>query len=102
MDSYKLLVDGIGQIQNNNLKEQAIEELFNCESFSTLFASSNDTIVKLLEFIFQDESEWIQYWLWELDFGKEATRLGAFDANNEPIPLSTVNDLYNLLLKNMP
>ena len=43
-------------------------------------------------------SEWISYWLWELNFGESYEDGCVEDANGENIKLKTVEDLYNFLL----
>ena len=40
----------------------------------------------------------IEYFIWELDFGKKYTE-GCYTINNENIPLATAEDLWNLLNK---
>jgi len=56
------------------------------------------TTVTLLENVMNDKDQWISYWLWELDFGQR-NDLMVTDENGETIPLTTVVDLYNLLIK---
>ncbi len=53
-----------------------------------------------LETQMQDESEWIRYWVWELDCGKEY-KPGTVTEENKNIPLRTPEDLWNLLNKNL-
>lgn len=56
-------------------------------------------IVKLLQVAFNDNHEhsWIEYFLWELNFGEENYRLKATDKDGKNIPLSTAGELYDLL-----
>lgn len=42
-----------------------------------------------------DENEWIDYYLWELDFGKHS---GKVMVDDKEIELTTPSDLYNLLI----
>jgi hypothetical protein len=42
---------------------------------------------------------WIEYFLWELDFGKENWRLKVTDKGKE-IPMSTAEELYDFLKHN--
>lgn len=58
------------------------------------------TIVELLNFIFEDESDWLGYWLWELDFGKKYNE-GSVTLDGKNISLKTIEDLYNMLIDNM-
>ena len=59
------------------------------------------TVIDLLEFIFNDENQWINYWIFELEFGKDYEDGDAKDADGSNIPLKTVEDLYDLLVRNM-
>lgn len=61
--------------------------------------SVNSTIT-LLDKIFCDDSEYplIDYWVYELDFGKN-WRPGCVTDNGIDVKLETVSDLYDLLLK---
>lgn len=56
-------------------------------------------IVKLLQVAFNDNHEhsWIEYFLWELNFGEENFRLKATDKDGKNIPLSTAGELYDFL-----
>ena len=54
-------------------------------------------IIELLEKLCDDTGEWISYFLYELDFGKNYPNLCAFDENDEPIPMSTAEELYDFL-----
>ena len=58
-------------------------------------------ILSLMEFIFNDKEEWISYWIYELDWGKEYEDGIIKDKNGLSIKLQTAKDLYNVLLKNM-
>ena len=60
-----------------------------------------ETVVDLLEFIFNDENQWISYWIFELDFGKNYEDGWVTQKDGAVIPLKTVEDLYDLLVKNM-
>ena len=52
----------------------------------------------LLRHIFNDKSDWIAYWVWELDFG-DRDELTAVTENGKEIPLKTTKDLYTMLIK---
>ena len=40
---------------------------------------------------------WIEYFLWELNFGEENYRLKVYDENKKEIPMSTAAELYDFL-----
>ena len=55
---------------------------------------------KLLEFIFNDENQWISYWIFELEFGERYEDECIKWEDGEVIPLKTAEDLYDLLIRN--
>ena len=58
-----------------------------------------ETIIGILENAFDDKGKWIEYYIWELDFGRKNDSLKCWDKNDVEIPLTTVDDLYRLLTK---
>lgn len=65
---------------------------------SNIFPSSElDTIISLLQFIFDDKEQWISYWIYELDFGSKYQDGMIQDKDGNNIQLKTVDDLYDLL-----
>lgn len=60
----------------------------------------SEDVVTLLEFIFDDRDEWISYWIFELDFGKEYEDGYIKDRDGKHIPLKTSDNLYDLLVDN--
>ena len=65
--------------------------------------TGNDTLVNafmdLLGVLCKDEDEWIDWWIWECDFGKGATM--RLPGSDEDIHLKTAGDLYDLLSDNI-
>ena len=57
--------------------------------------------LSLLGFIFQDDVHWIDYWAYELDFGRRYKYGMAAYANGENISLKTAEELYEFLVKNL-
>lgn len=57
-----------------------------------------DALIKVLEAVMNDTNKWIQYYLYELDCGRENWRLKV-KINNEDVPLSNASELYYLLIK---
>jgi hypothetical protein len=56
-----------------------------------------NALIDILEDVTNDNAGWIEYFLWELDFGKENWRLKIYDKDKKEIPLSSIDDLWNLL-----
>lgn len=60
-----------------------------------------DTTIMLLDRIFKDESEYplIDYWVFELNCGENWTPSSVTDDNGDSIPLKTISDLYDELVR---
>ncbi len=56
--------------------------------------------VNLLKQLLHDKSEWIDYYIWELNFGKEYTK-DTVTEQGKPVKLKSIIDLWNLLINNL-
>lgn len=56
-----------------------------------------DALVKVLKKEMDDNGDWINYYLWELNCGKENHRSIVKDGDGKVIPLSNANELYDML-----
>jgi hypothetical protein len=45
------------------------------------------------------DARWIGYWIYELDYGKKAKRDTVKGNDDKNIPIKTIDDLYNMLVK---
>ena len=59
----------------------------------------HNAIIQMLELIFNDKDEWIKHYIQELNFGEENYRLKVIGKNGKEIPLTTIQDLFNILTK---
>lgn len=79
---------------------EAIGKVFT-EPHSYMLQYDNHKIVNALVLALSesmdDDENWIEYYLWELDFGKRNADLKAYDAQGAEIPLSNAGELYDLL-----
>lgn len=67
-----------------------------------LFSAHLDTLVKVLSRMFQDEDGWLEWWLWECDYGRDELLLStAYDADGNRIPMGTAEDLYAHLVRGL-
>ena len=55
-------------------------------------------LVKVLTEAMQDKGEWIDYFIYELNMGKEY-QPGSVTVDGEDVKLATIDDLYDLLVK---
>ena len=60
-----------------------------------------ETVIDLLEFIFNDKEQWIRHWIWALDFGNDYEEGDVKSPNGNIISLETTEDLYNLLVSDI-
>lgn len=83
-------------------KEHAkkLEEIF---PDSTIMPSYSEELIGAIVDALKVEmcdSDWIDYYMYELDFGRKNKQLKAYDENGVEMPLSTPEDLYDLLENN--
>lgn len=57
-------------------------------------------VVSLLEIILNDKAEWISYWAWDNDFGRKLELGAVKDADGVPIPITTIEELWDFLVDN--
>ena len=65
-----------------------------------LMISHEDIVVKLLETMFNDY-DYISYWLYELNYGRNYENGCLKEATGKNINISTPEKLYDFLVKNM-
>lgn len=58
-------------------------------------------IVDLLKLHFSDKEEWIEYFMYELDYGKRYKPNMIIDENGNDISMCNSDELYDLLISNM-
>lgn len=65
---------------------------------SLVMPSQDYVIVDLLAKIFDDQNEWISYWVYKLDCGRKYEDGTVTDKDGGIIKLKTIGDLWNLLI----
>lgn len=91
------------------IKDQHDHDIKCSEAFKTIlphdFISNYDNhylmdaLLLLLKSIYNDTGQWIEYYIYDKDFGRN-TKLKVWDEDDKEIPLTTFEDLYNMLIKN--
>lgn len=103
MLSKELFIETIDFIRDRNDQENKIHQMFKEEFTDGIFWPYNryeNQLVKVLTEIMDDkETEWISYYCWEKDFGRDS-RLQVFDKDGKEIHLISSEDLWNLLTQN--
>lgn len=80
---------------NDTLQELDDDNMSWCFIYSTPIR----IIQSLLEKVMNDcKGGWISYYCWELDFGRDYTEGCVENEDGVPVPLSTPDDLYNILI----
>ena len=74
--------------------EYQLSELFDADI--VIHDNVVDALIELLEKVFHDEDGWIDYYIFETDFGKEHRKITTDEGTT--IQLGNVHDLYNLLI----
>jgi hypothetical protein len=82
---YKDFIDAIYEV--------AHVDVFECEPVQNLEDELFNTLEKIIG---DEESQWISYWVYELDFGKKY-HPGTVTVEGENIPFKTVEDLWIFL-----
>lgn len=73
-------------------------EYINVEVMDNLYLPCN-SLINLLSEQFNDESDWIGYWVYDLDLGTK-WKEGTVIDNGKDVKLKTVEDLYVMLIGN--
>lgn len=93
MDNYRSMFDFTDEMNE-------VFKKYNCDG-EVFPPMCTETVIDLLEFIFNDKNQWISYWIFELEFGERYEDGDIKNGNGEVIPLKTTEDLYDLLVRNM-
>lgn len=108
--SKELFVETIEKIKqqyNHDLQcAEKLKDVFPNAFIANLMYENHyimNQLVKLLQVAFNDETEYsmIEYFLWELDFGKKNNELSAYRADKSKIDLSNAGKLYDYLTENI-
>lgn len=106
-----LFIETIEKIKQQHLHDVKCSELLN-QVYSNGFQANlmyenhllMNQVIKILQVQMNDENghhSWIEYFLWELDFGKKNKELQAFRQDNSVIDLSDAGKLYDYLTENI-
>lgn len=60
----------------------------------------NSALLRVLTDVMQDKEKWIEYFCFELEFGKKNNHLKAYSHDKKEIPLKNSSDLYDFLITN--
>ena len=81
-------------------KDRELTKILNTEGFVNFSSNIIEQLILLLEKLMDDEEDqWIQYWLWELDFGKDWKVGKVTTTKGTDVRLKTTKDLYEALVR---
>lgn len=101
MITIEQLTDNIEFLKKRHAQIDAINnalENFNPD-FPTYFPSDDEMETRLVESLereLEDECHWLYYFIYDLDFGRQED-IAIWDKDDKPIPLHTVQELWNLI-----
>lgn len=88
------------QLELDKKNSDLLGEVFT-DSYLIMYPNSIiiEAVISFLEDYFNDEGEWVSYFVYELDFGEKWYSDCVLDSDGKNIPLKTIEDLYNFLIK---
>ena len=105
MISKKKFIKYLNRLKALNQEIDEINKAYNNSKFFSLdisFYEYEELIIDMLEEVFQDkEGRWIDYFVYDLEFGTRWKKDMITDKNDKDIPLKNEEDLYNLLMENL-
>ncbi len=101
----KMFIEAIGEIKKQHDHDRKCSDAFKVilpHDYTSGYDNHKLTnqLVKILAIAFNDNNSesWIEYYLWELDFGKKYKDGCARNADGSNIDLSTAGKLYDFLI----
>ena len=102
MINKEYFVKCINFIKERDKQQQKINDMFTDEFEDSIFypyMKYETAFVDLLSKVMEDDGEWISYFIYELDFGKNYKDGMVEDENGNYIPMGTAEELYDFLIK---
>lgn len=99
-EEFERYIDSIQMVFNVENSLMAISSDVRAKSkneFTLYFPSLITEVIELLEKAVDDKDDWISYFIFELDFGKQNDILQVKDSDGNIIPLRTTKDLWNII-----
>ena len=96
-EQFKKIMNELKQTWDFNEDYNKLFKSHNVDGYIML-PDATEQAIALLEIIFHDVNHWISYFVYELNWGKDY-KLGDIVIDGEMFDLSTVDNLYDLLMK---
>lgn len=99
MLSKKTFVETINFLKEQSEKVETFNKLGNeiFGDFDIYLFKDEDRIVKLLAEAMDDRFEWLEYFIYENDYGKDLRPDSVQEADGTPIDITTAEKLYDFL-----
>ena len=95
---YNDLQDKIQELFKDNIDNQEMDFM----NAGSICVGHETIVVKLLENMFNDRGNWISWWLYEQDYGRNVNIDDVFDEEiGKFVDLTTPEKLYDYLIKEM-
>ncbi len=100
LTTFKKAIEAIKKQSEKELKFcDALEDIIDGRFVPEMSTDILHALIECLEDTMSDKDEWISWWIYEKDFGKNK-KMTAHYENGKNIKLDTVEDLYKFLKKN--
>lgn len=80
--------------KNQENWQKTFNEMFNGHFVPTYCNELEIAIIEILKTIYNDKCT-LDWWIYEMDFGKNCHKGSMSDENGNNIPMKTINDVYN-------
>lgn len=98
MINFELFEKSLMTIKEYSDKDQVLMDLVG-EGVGTYTCDYGEVVISLLKSHFNgDVDEWIEWWMWDCDFGEDHCLYSPADSDEE-ISLSDVKEFYEFLIK---
>lgn len=93
IDSIKMVLD----VENSLMAISSDVRTKSKSEFTLYYPSLISEVIELLGKAVDDKDDWIGYFIFEMDFGKQNDVLQVKDCDGNEIPLKTTKDLWNII-----
>lgn len=92
----------IAEIKDIDDRHEKLNDVLSkvCLDSILIFPTLKDSILEYLSLVFNDTSNWIYYYVCDLNYGKD-WHLGCVTFNNDDYKLETPEELYDLLIESI-
>jgi len=101
LKTFKNIIKAIKKQQKKEHKFcDALDKMVDGRFIPEMSTDILEALLNCLKDIFNDKGDWIGWWMYEKDFGKDK-KMQAYYKNGKEIKLDTAEDLYIFLKTNM-